>query len=261
MEPTPGSAPDEEPLYKFGTGSERLRAVLDSLLIILGAFFVAIVGIQIAVLIFSAFGIDPLSEGASWELVAVNSVAFVGFAVFGLGYIRWRDDHSLFNIQLPGVRDIGWTIVGLLGLFILVSISSYILTQLGVQSAQNAVIEDGRNNPQVFLYYMVMTILFVGPAEEFLFRGLIQGLFRRAYGVIPGVAVSAVAFGGVHYIALTGGGSRLSYIAVAAVLGVVLGILYEKTKNLTVPILVHGIYNAILFGIQYLIATGAIQTS
>jgi len=39
-------------------------------------------------------------------------------------------------------------------------------------------------------------------------------------------------------------------------LGVVLGYLYERTQNVVVPALVHGVHNAVIFGLQYLSAIG-----
>jgi membrane protease YdiL (CAAX protease family) len=48
-------------------------------------------------------------------------------------------------------------------------------------------------------------------------------------------------------------------IGITIVLGIVLGALYERTKNLFVPMLAHGIYNAVLFYIQWLSATGQIS--
>ena len=66
-------------------------------------------------------------------------------------------------------------------------------------------------------------------------------------------------FGVVHWIALSGGG-KVTYIAVAAVLGLALGAVYERTKNILVPIAVHGLYNALLFSIQWLVATGQVPT-
>jgi len=39
----------------------------------------------------------------------------------------------------------------------------------------------------------------------------------------------------------------------------VLGAVYEKTENLAVPIIVHGVYNAILFSVAYLVTTGRID--
>jgi hypothetical protein len=102
-----------------------------------------------------------------------------------------------------------------------------------------------------------VAILLVGPFEELVFRGGVQGILRRTWG--PGVAivVASVLFGLVHWIALTGaGGSRVPYVTVAATLGLVLGYLYERSRNLVVPAVVHGLYNTVLFGAQYLSATG-----
>jgi membrane protease YdiL (CAAX protease family) len=43
---------------------------------------------------------------------------------------------------------------------------------------------------------------------------------------------------------------------VIAVVGAILGIAYERTGNLTVSILAHGLYNAILMTIAYVSAVG-----
>ena len=71
--------------------------------------------------------------------------------------------------------------------------------------------------------------------------------------------VGRVLFGLVHWIALVGSsGSRLPYVTVAALLGLVLGILYERSGNLTVAAVAHGLYNTVLFGAQYAEATGLV---
>ena len=59
------------------------------------------------------------------------------------------------------------------------------------------------------------------------------------------------------WVALTGGGSQLTYVAVAGVLGLVLGSVYELTENLVVPVAIHALWNVYVFGSQYLVATGA----
>jgi membrane protease YdiL (CAAX protease family) len=87
----------------------------------------------------------------------------------------------------------------------------------------------------------------------------VQGLFRRAYGVKLGLVIASLLFGVVHYVALAGTGSRLVYIVVAGILGLVLGALYEKTQNLIVPIIVHGAYNTVIFYTAYVAATGGIE--
>jgi membrane protease YdiL (CAAX protease family) len=75
------------------------------------------------------------------------------------------------------------------------------------------------------------------------------------------VVLASALFGVAHWLALTGGGSRLTYVAIAAVLGLVLGVAYEFSENLAVPIVIHGLWNAFLFGSQYAAASGAVTAT
>ena len=51
---------------------------------------------------------------------------------------------------------------------------------------------------------------------------------------------------------------KFAYLGVVFALALVLGATYELTDNLVVPALIHGAYNAVQFGIQYLAATGGL---
>jgi membrane protease YdiL (CAAX protease family) len=251
----------DPPLYKFGTNEERVRSLVHSVAIVLAAFVagiaLAIGGIRLLGLLGVAeTGADSLGPLASAVAAALQ---FTGFLLVGGWYVHWQDSMTLFEVRLPSLRELGWALAGLIALFVLLNIVSVIIETLGVQTAENAAITQGRENPRLFLYLIGVTILLTAPAEELLFRGLVQGLFRQAYGILPGILVASAMFGVVHWIALTGAGSRLTYIAVAGALGIVLGAVYEHTENLAVPILVHGFYNAILFSVAYLVATGQVE--
>jgi hypothetical protein len=91
--------------------------------------------------------------------------------------------------------------------------------------------------------------LVVGPAEELLVRGGIQGLLKRAWGPWPGIVGASALFGSLHYIG--SGSSALAYVVFSFLLGILLGYLYERTGNLIVPAVAHGGYNAVIYAIQY----------
>jgi hypothetical protein len=263
VEPSADPPDAGAPLYKFGSSEERIRSLVHSLGLIVAAFVVgfalALVGLQ--VLVQAGYVPQDVQRIPPAAQALAAALQFVGFLVVGLGYLRWRgrDGIDLFRIGVPSLRDLGWTVLGLVGLFVLLNVVSVLIGLLGVETAENAAVVSGREQPTLFLYLIGVTLLFTAPAEELLFRGLIQGLFRSAYGLIPGVVITSVLFGVVHFVALAGGGSALPYIGVAAALGLVLGAIYERTENLVVPILVHGAYNAILFYVSYLVATGQIE--
>lgn len=240
----------------------RLQSVLHSLGLIVAAFVAGIGLATVGLLALDALGVtvqvgDQIAADVS---AIISALQYVGFIAVCLGYLSWRDDaDDLFSIGLPSLRHLGWTVIGLVGLFVLLNVVSVIIATLGVEPAENVAITMGREQPILLLYLLVVTVVFTAPAEELLFRGLVQGLFRRAYGVVPGLILASALFGVAHYIALGGGGSRAVYVIVAGVLGLVLGWLYERTGNLMVPILVHGAYNAIIFFVTYLVATGAVE--
>ncbi len=242
-------------MYRLGGASERFRSITHAIGLIVGAF---VVGALLANIVLSGYAVETLEDLPPFGRAAVDATQFVGFMLVGWGYIQWRDD-SLFEMSLPGLRELGIALVGIVGLFVVLNIASTVLQTLGIEAAANDTLVRGRQQPTYLLYLVVVSFLFTAPAEELIFRGLVQGLFRRAYGVVPGVIIASLIFGGIHYIALSGQGSKLAYLTIAAILGVLLGVLYEWTENLTVPILVHGSYNAILFTVQYLNTTGQLS--
>jgi membrane protease YdiL (CAAX protease family) len=103
-----------------------------------------------------------------------------------------------------------------------------------------------------------VALFFVGPAEELLFRGVVQGLLRRSFGVVPGLLGASALFGVGHYLAISSG-SAWTYLLVAGALGLVLGAVYEYTENIVVPAITHGLWNAGLFVINYYIAVAGVE--
>jgi membrane protease YdiL (CAAX protease family) len=235
-----------------------------SLGVVVAAFLLGYLLQYVAAFALVAAGVVSLEALAKPDLplpapvnATVAAVQFVGFGAAVYAYLRWRDV-DLFDVDVPDLTDLGWAVGGFVVLFLASLVVSLVIQALGAETATNQVVELGRENPVLFLYLIPVTILFVAPAEEALFRGVVQGLFRRAYGVVPAVVLASALFGIAHWLALTGGG-RLTYIAVAAVLGVVLGTVYELSENLLVPVAIHGAWNAFLFGSQYLVASGVVQ--
>jgi membrane protease YdiL (CAAX protease family) len=77
--------------------------------------------------------------------------------------------------------------------------------------------------------------------EEFIFRGLIFGGLRRSFGVWPATLASAAVFAIVH--------PPVSIIPVF-ILGACAALVYERSRSLLAPMLVHAVYNACVIGAQ-----------
>ena len=226
------------------------RAVLVVFAAFLCAF--AVVGLG-APFLASTFG---WSGDSITYRVAASILQFVGFGVGVAGYLAITDQWDIVRAHVPSLRDVGYIAAGVVTILVSAAVAGQLLSQFGVDVAQNQVVETGRQNPVYFLYMIPVTLLFVGPFEELVFRGAVQGTLRRTFRPMAAVVIASGLFGLVHVVALTGGGSQLSYVAVAAILGLVLGYAYEKTANLVVPAVIHGLYNAVLFGVQYAAMTG-----
>jgi len=246
--------------YRLADWETRLHSLGHAVGLVVAAF---LIGIMLSIMGLQVLLLTGLVE--PWEqtpplLATISSTAlqFVGFGIVVYAYLRWQNERDLFRLAVPSLNDIGWMVGGFVGVYAVATGIGIVLQLLGVQTASNQAIELGQQNPRLFLYFIPITILFVAPAEELLFRGVVQGLFRRAYGLVPGVILASALFGVGHYLALTGGG-KVTYLAIAAGLGLVLGTIYELTDNLAVPIVAHGLWNTLIFSVQYLAATGAVS--
>jgi membrane protease YdiL (CAAX protease family) len=85
---------------------------------------------------------------------------------------------------------------------------------------------------------LALVSLAAGLGEEMLFRGVVQGLSDRWFGVGYGLAVGSILFGLVHFITPT-------YAVLATLCGVYFGVLVILTDNLLVVIVPHALYDFI----------------
>jgi membrane protease YdiL (CAAX protease family) len=95
-----------------------------------------------------------------------------------------------------------------------------------------------------FFRDMAYMLLFVGMAEELLFRGLIQQDFTKAFGWRWGLFTSSAIFAVMH---LTW--RSVPELAFVFIAGLILGTIYAKTKSLVAPIIAHGINNLMLVAV------------
>jgi membrane protease YdiL (CAAX protease family) len=93
------------------------------------------------------------------------------------------------------------------------------------------------------LWIGLMAVVAAPIFEEFIFRGLIYGGLRRTLGLTLSVLASAAIFALVHPPA--------GVIPVFG-LGIAAALVYERKRMLIGPIAVHAVYNAAVFGFQFL---------
>lgn len=219
--------------------------------VVLGAFLGAAVVANLGIGALDSFGlVEPETIG---YYLALTLLQFVGFGLAIAGYLLLTSDLDLIKYHWPSRTEWLFIVGGMVALLAMQYSLGALLAQFGLEAGENQVVLLGRANPRFFLYMIVVSVFVVGPMEEILFRGMVQGLLRRAVSDWPAIIFTAVLFGFVHVWAVLGTpDQQFVYAIIATVLGVILGYLYERTDNIVVPALAHGTYNAALFAIQYI---------
>lgn len=238
------------------TYGDQLRSIGASIGLALGAFVIGNIVVAVTGFLLEAVGIPIFSRPARTLFLGTVLLQGVTFGGLALVYLRVRDlEWSFVRVHIPGLRDLGVALGGFLLLLVMLFAASTLLSALGIESAQNQIVEIGQQNPIVFLILVPLSFILVGPGEELLFRGLIQGTLTETFHPIRAVVLASGLFALIHLPSLSGEG-KLIYVGIVFALALVLGGTYEFTDNLAVPSLIHGAYNAVQFGGAYLAATG-----
>ena len=132
-----------------------------------------------------------------------------------------------------------WLVAAAMGAQIAVTV---IFTALFFTPEQDTLVEDVEFNETTFtVLATIFLIVIAAPiTEETLFRGLFFGALRSRTPFWVAAGVSGIAFGSVH---LAGG--DLAVAGLLSLLGVILAWLYERTRSLGPPIVLHMVNNAI----------------
>ena len=93
----------------------------------------------------------------------------------------------------------------------------------------------GAKNPLVRGYLLALAVAVAPVFEETFFRGFMYPALKRRLGITGGLAVVSLVFATVHF--------NLNAFVPILVLGAMLGLAYEDTGTILVPITVHALFN------------------
>jgi membrane protease YdiL (CAAX protease family) len=207
----------------------------------------------------------PGEPGTASQL-AISALALgLGTGTIALIYFRWTDKTlSYLDFRLPTKRDIGYIVGGVVAIFALQMVISVLLRQLGIETASHSVEQAAAGgNAEVLLLLIPASWLIIGPGEELLYRNIIQKDLYGTFGDWGAVLVGSCVFAFAHIPAYAGGATDLaslaSTLAIIFGLSLVLGTTYLLTDNLTVPTVIHGTFDAIVFGAMYVQMTAGVS--
>lgn len=146
--------------------------------------------------------------------------------------------------------------------------SRIVVSMGGVERLENPVIDVGAMFNALFvktgekfkidpklaarLYYGFI-VAWAAIGEEFYFRGYVQGTLRKRHSARYAIGVATILFATRHYMQMLlllpkyPVFAASAWVLMAIPLGVVVGIIYERTKSLWIPVAIHYLFNIIPF--------------
>ncbi len=245
--------------HEPGDTRRRVKRVLVALGLAIAGFLAGFLLVPVAGTI--TFGILGVAELTVVQVVlSLVVLQGIAFPLVALAYLRSRDlTRSFLRVYTPTRRDLKWGAGGFVLVFVLVYALVTVITFLNAPTAQRAD-QQVLQQPDVLLTLIPLSFLLIGPGEELLFRGVIQGTLREVFSAPAAIVIASAMFAPAHLVALQGGVQALAVsVSILFVPSLVFGYAYERTRNLVVPALIHGAYNATIFALIYVALESGIE--
>lgn len=181
------------------------------------------------------------SDRINYTGVVTVLSALSAVAVFAVTYyLRGKSLSKRIKIRRPVLLDIILSFTLAIGFRMLTTVYFVLAdkNELLRKSIENAQSQSYNFNTMTTLgmISILVSVIIVAPiAEEILFRGIVQKELSEAVGAFWAIVLQALLFGLAH--------GFLVQSIFTAVFGLMLGVLYYKTNNLTVTVLAHMFFN------------------
>lgn len=171
----------------------------------------------------------------------LTNIAFAGVFVW---YARHLNKHELIN--KPNDKSIKYIliciVIGIATLFLLSGALNYFQLLVDKLGFESAVLGYELDSPSNYVISLISLAILPAICEELLFRGVLVNCLKSK-GPMFAIIVSSVMFSIFHFSP-----SQLIY---PFCFGLILSIVYLRTRNIIFPILLHFINNALSLSIQY----------
>lgn len=185
-----------------------------------------------------------LAPGTPTQIVVFGLATHL--AALGALFLLYRNYRDHFQDPFSQ-RSLGWPKAFVIALYSFLALLpvlypltfawSYLLEAMGVEpQPQDAVLIFAQVDSLHLLLLMIFLTVVVAPvSEEILFRGCLYRFIKAKTSIIAALVSTNLLFAFLHY-------NLLSFLPLL-LLGIILAYVYEKSGDLKVPILLHGIFN------------------
>ncbi|WP_323675340.1 CPBP family intramembrane glutamic endopeptidase [Halorubellus sp. PRR65] len=204
---------------------------------------------------------EPPLSGARQQILSTVALGLATTMTAGIYLTYTNRSLSFLDVRTPTLREVAWAVGGIVALFALLQVISVAFEAFGISTSQHSTTQAAASEPSLLLPLVPLSLLIIGPGEELLYRNVVQKALYEHAPRWMAVLTASVIFSLVHIPAYSTGGTTGQLVATLTViftLSLVLGTVYERTENLLVPAFVHGSYNAILFGFEYVEQTAGL---
>jgi membrane protease YdiL (CAAX protease family) len=208
------------------------------LALVLGLSFASIIIIVLGVFLATLFYPKLKSDPA--PLLLPTQLALYGFVYLSFLIVLGARYHQ------PVFQALGWRrtnvnlwIAGGGGIVLAFAVSG--LAALLHTPKVPSPIDELVNSPISLVIFGIMAVTIAPLFEELFFRGFIQPLLSRTFGVVAGILITAVFFGSLHAPEYSW---AWQYALAVAVVGVVLGWVRAWSNSIIPSTVMHGCYNA-----------------
>jgi membrane protease YdiL (CAAX protease family) len=209
---------------------------------------VAVVGATLVALVAELLGFDVDTDDPP-PGVTIGGVVVQDIALIASPFILARATAGSPRPWQFGLRRVavglavGWTLVAWVTFFL---ISALWAAALNIDENDDLPQQLGADESTLALIVVSVLVTIIAPiAEELFFRGFMFTALRRAWGLVPAVLATGIAFGAVHL-----GSSEIEFIVPLAVFGAVLCLLYWRTGSLLPCIVLHALNNSLALGVS-----------
>lgn len=240
------SPPDDIGLATGSDSSSRraqATALAEAVSLTIGS---VIGGIGAVLVVTIAIQTTGLSSTDAIQLLRSRAIQ-LGFLAVALGYLAiHKFPLDLISFHVPSLRGVAW-IVAIPVLTVGAGfVLEPLLASIGIiqpSASSGIAVDNFGTRPLLWAVVFVGWFVFAAPAEELLFRGIIQGRLRQTFDAVLGVLFAAVCFGLMHVpvAALSTGMEPASTFIETFVSGTIFGVAYERTDNLLVPSVAHAL--------------------
>lgn len=214
-------------------------------------------GLLLSLVFGIALGFIQGISGVKFNAQIVTLLLYI--LTFGFLCIWALEDFDRFGIEMKYVlgrlpNRYKWLpMVGLVLLIILFSLSAYLVSFYLLSLAAPTFVESvmrqvatrpspGTTSPPFYNFLAAIVYILIAPiTEEFLFRGVILQRWASKWGIQTAVVVSGLLFGMLH-----------ANVLGLTLFGIIMGVLYIKTRTLIVPIACHAFNNLLAVGMGLL---------